>query len=590
MTTEPALRPHVAALNRFLAASEWGEALALLRAGAVSSRWAAWRCLKGAAEAHEQGEITARGWDLSSALAILCALDSSGGLDSVLDEQVSAFWSWAVTGQGPPPALQADPWLRGRGEVRVGLRMLGSCADLAQAADVIDELPELRELAAVGAAAVYGYRYVVSHKNANGDQLRFAAMLLERVDVAEEPEAPGLEPPIFRCLPPGVREPVQRSLAASVEQGEGQPVAALRAFAEAFAHPDAVSLDTGWLAALLTTAADDLYWLYQGQGMTVALDWSLAVAEWCLAEFELSAEARSITRQRCWRALSQRYEVHGDPSDLHRAVVYAESVLAESGHDSTLVGNLALTLRRRASSRTAAGTADLDRAIELMESVLASGNPEDLVNHALLLLTRHDHTAKGTRAPEVLERAAASAEAALTTATGRTRMGALTISAEILVRRIEAGPGPGAADSRWTVASARYAEAVRLAGALGPQRQLPEAVAWGLSAGSMDDWETADRAFAIALAAYGGAEARQISEALRDYPVPHAYGLPAAAAFAKIRLSQGRQDPQQALNDAVGILERHRVRQLVLAGEGDVLAGDRTISDQSAVLGRLRDR
>jgi CHAT domain len=357
----------------------------------------------------------------------------------------------------------------------------------------------------------------------------------------------------------------------------------VRHFAEAFAAPEAELLTAGWRAALLPAVADDLYWLYEAHGMTVALEWSLALAERSLADPDLRAEARAIVRNRCFRALAARYEVNGDPADLDAAIRQVEEAVREDDEADEAINNLALALRSRRRP------ADLDRAIDLIEARLESARragPWLLVNHAVLLYSRYILSSASDRRLTDISRAAESAESALQTATvPHHRVKALLISGELAVCQIEAGSTPGPQDPRWAAASASFGDAVRLAAGLGAQSELPAAHSWALAAARLGDWATADGAFGIAIGAFERAEAYRPAGELRDVALPGSYGLPAAAALAKIRLSESLND-SGPLKDAIVILDRYRARQLIFSSIGTADPADPSVAAQIAVIRR----
>jgi hypothetical protein len=314
-------------------------------------RWAAWRSLVGAAVAHDDGYQKARDRYLSSALAIICALDTAGDLDTDLRDQVAAFWSWCASRSGPEPSLRADAWRSAaavsRNGARAALSTLGECTDLAQAVDVINQEPSLWTLQAVGGAAIDGYHAARTGESAAGDRLRFAAMLLERVELPERLDSVKVGP-IYTPLPGSLVEPLIRALEASTEQDKASIVSAVRHFAEVLAAPDAELLTAGARAALLVTVADGLYWLYMAHGMTAALEWSLALAERSLADPDLPLQGRARVLSRCFRALLARYEVLGNPADLDAAIRQAEEAVREDVGADYAINNLAMALRSRA--------------------------------------------------------------------------------------------------------------------------------------------------------------------------------------------------------------------------------------------------
>jgi hypothetical protein len=149
-------------------------------------------------------------------LAIICALDTAGDLDTGLRDEVAAFWSWCAGRSGPEPSLRAGPWRSAatvcRSGARVALSTLSECTDFAQAADVIDQESSLWTLPAVGAAAIDGYHAARTGESAAGDRLRFAAMLLERVGLPERLDSVKVSP-VYVPLPRSLVEPLIRALA-----------------------------------------------------------------------------------------------------------------------------------------------------------------------------------------------------------------------------------------------------------------------------------------------------------------------------------------------------------------------------------------
>lgn len=332
---------------------------------------------------------------------------------------------------------------------------LSECTDLAQAADVIDQESSLWTLQAVGAAVIDGYHAARTGENAAGDRLRFAGMLLESVELPERLDSVEVSP-VYVPLPRSLVEPLIRALDASAEQGEASIVSAVWHFAVVFAAPEVELLTAGWRAALLPTVADDLYWLYEAHGMTVALEWSLALAERSLADPDLRAEARASVRNRCFRALEARYEVLGHPADLDAAIRQVEEAVREDDGADEAINNLAMALRSRGRP------ADLDRAMDLIEARLESARPAGpwlLVNHAVLLYTRYVLSSASGRRLADISRAAESAQSAVKTATVPDhRVKALLIRGEPAVCQIEAGSTPGPQDPRWAAASASFDE------------------------------------------------------------------------------------------------------------------------------------
>ena len=118
-----------------------------------------------------------------------------------------------------------------------------------------------------------------------------------------------------------------------------------------------------------------------------------------------------------------------------------------------------------------------------------------------------------------------------------------------------------------------------LAAGLGAQSELRAAHSWARAAARLGDWATADGAFGIAIGAFERAEAYRPAGELRDVALPGSYGLPAAAALAKIRLSESLND-SGPLKDAIVILDRYRARQLIFSGIGTADPADSSVAAQ----------